>query len=149
MGHGRAYRPIPGLDVFGDTPSKAFFDRDEDPLEQAIRAVPGTTRPIRATHNGSHFVLRIPGVQVVHQVPVDWWMDDEFCTDTPNVRRVFGDRRTGKVVVEIDYISGARLCDDGVYTRVISVPDAAFDAIDARPTSAVPKVEDLWAATEG
>ncbi len=132
-----SYRTLPRLDVVGEP--EAWLEDEDD---AGIRGVPARVRPVQVGYSGKRLVFRVPGIEVVHAQAQNWWIDDDFCQSTPNVRRVFADSASGIAVAEMDYSSGACLCDDGTYHRVVTLPSEVFAAAQARPTNVLTQDED-------
>lgn len=130
-----SYRSLPPLDVAYE-PAPWMDDERAD-----FRAIPAKVRPVKVGYSASKLVFRVPGIEVVHTQPQDWWLDDDFCKKTPNVGPVWADPATGTAVVQMDYSSGACLCDDGVYTEVVALPPEVFEQTKARPTTILAQYE--------
>lgn len=127
------YRPMEPLDIIADARPSIGIESPLDLVDpQSLRA---DERPVVARWRAGWLSLRVPGVRVISKHErSDWVVPDDFCDDKPHVRGIYADRRSGRALVWIDYISGACLCDDGEYMRPVTFAPEVFEAIDASPS---------------
>lgn len=128
------YRPMAPLDVVADGRPRIAVQSALDLVDPA--SLPAMERPVVARWRSGWFTLRVPGVTVIAKQEQEQWMrPDEFCDDAPHLQAVYADRRSGRGLVLLDYISGGCLCEDGEYFEPIGLDDSVFDAIESHPSA--------------
>lgn len=130
------WRSLPTLAVQAPVPGWGSYEIDPETLAEVQAPMPAAARPVDALHRNGWFILRVPGVQVLHkEARTDWLGLPEYMTMdsyVPNLREFHGDAASGVVVVTMDYESGSCMSDSNPVYHVVKLAPETFEVIEQR-----------------